>query len=121
MDNLGPLSLMYSWQALLCATACVGITRMVKTAIDLKMGKEKRKEKRWLNHFVLPMVPIMIGLLYGALVPLRPEVLIEYTAQHITSPWLTALAGGAWGAACGQFSTMLHQKLKDFLTAANPA
>lgn len=118
---MGPLEMMYSWQALLCATACVGLTKMVKTAIDLKMGKEKRKESRWLNHFFLPMLPILVGALYAAFVPLRPEVLIEYTAQHVTAPWLAVLAFAAWGAACGQFSTMLHQKLKDFIVAARPA
>lgn len=111
---MGPLEMMYGWQALLCAVACVGVTQAVKTILDLTMGKEKRQANRWLCYVVLPMTPILVGALYGGLVPLRPEVLHEYVAEHAPGAW-SYVAFAAWGAACGQFSTMLHQKLKDFL------
>ena len=116
MGELGPLTLMYSWQALLCATACVGVTQLVKTLLDLTMGKEKRKANKWITRLVLPLTPILVGAIYAALVPLRPEALVEYAAEHINDGWQYVGYAG-WGAACGQFSTMLHSKLKDFLTA----
>lgn len=134
MDSLGPLSLMYSWQALLCATACVGITQLVKTVIDIvyakkvkdKAGdklnaKELRKDNVWLTRLVLPLIPILVGALYAMAVPLRPEVLVEYAQAHIEGRLPEVLAFAAWGAACGQFATMTHEKLKRFLKAASPA
>lgn len=116
----GPLELLYSVQALICAAACVGVTKAVKAAIDVWYGKEKRKRTPWLQTLLLPMVPILVGALFAAFVPLRPNVLIEYvTEQEITG--LGAVATfAAWGAACGQFATMLHQKLKDYIQAVGP-
>jgi len=110
---MGPLEMMYGWQALLCATACVGVTKLVKTILDLVVGAKKRKANRWLSKLVMPLTPIIIGAAYAALVPLRPEVLHEYVAAHAQGVWeYFAFAG--WGAACGQFATMLHSKLLDF-------
>ncbi len=111
---MGPLEMMYGWQALLCATACVGVTKLVKTILDLTMGAEKRKANKWLNKVVMPLTPILVGAIYAALVPLRPEILHGYVEEHVTGAW-TYLAYAGWGAACGQFATMLHQKLMDFL------
>lgn len=134
MEHLGPLSLMYSWQALICATACVGVTQLAKTLIDIlyrkkvkdqagdkEHAREMRKDNAWLTRVVLPLIPILVGAVYAMVVPLRPEVLVEYTAEHVDGAGMQALAFAAWGGACGQFATMLHQKLKDFLKAANPA
>lgn len=117
---MGPLELMYGWQAVLCAVACVGVTKLVKTVIDLSMGEEKRKGSKWINKVVLPVTPVMIGLVYAMLVPLRPEALIEYVGVNVEGRILQTVAYGAWGAACGQFSTMIHGKLKDFLRHNQP-
>lgn len=115
-----PLALMYGWQPLLCAAAAVGVTKLVKTVLDLAMGTEARKASRIVSKIVLPLTPIVIGLLYGAFVPLRPEVLVDYVAEHVEGTFMTLVAFAAWGAACGQFSTMLHQKFMDFLQHGKP-
>ena len=114
---MGPLEMMYGWQALLCATAAVGVTSLVKTLLNLTMGVEKRKTNKWVSQLVLPTTPILVGAIYAMVIPLRPEVLMEYVAEHANDGWMYPAFAG-WGAACGQFSTMLHQKLKDFLQAA---
>lgn len=119
MNELGPLSLMYSWQALICATACVGITRLFKTILNLTMGLEKRKANKWISQLLLPMFPVLVGGLYAALIPLRPEVLVEYAEANLDGAWAYVGYAG-WGAACGQFATMLHGKLKDFLAGQKP-
>lgn len=136
MEELGPLSLMYSWQALICATACVGITQMIKTIIDImylpkvedqpggphrSAAKEKRKENLWVTRVTLPVIPVLVGAVWAAVVPLRPDVLVEYVkAEELQGLWMV-LAYGGWGGACGQFSTMLHSKLKDLLHAKKPS
>lgn len=114
---MGPLELMYGWQALLCACACVGVTQLVKTILNLTMGVEKRKANKWISQLVLPILPVLVGAGYALLVPLRPEALLEFTALH-AQDGLAYVGFAGWGAACGQFSTMLHQKLKDFLKAS---
>lgn len=110
MDGLGPLELMYSWQALLCASACVGVTKIPTTAIDIAMGKEKRKANKWLTHFVFPMIPVLVGILYVCLVPLRPEPLTEFVDEHVHGFGWQLVAYGAYGAACGQFSQTIYDK-----------
>lgn len=114
MEELGPLSLMYSWQALLCATAAFSVTRLVKAVMDVTIGREKRKTSPWISQVALPLVPVLIGALYAVVVPLRPQVLIDYSSANLSGFW-SYVGYAGWGAACGQFSTMLHQKLKDFL------
>lgn len=111
---MNPLEMMYSWQALLCAAACVSLTKLVKTVLDLSMGKEKRKANRWVTKLVLPMTPVIVGLVYAIVVPLRPEILLSYAETHLSGVWLY-LGYAGWGAACGQFSTMLHGKAMDLL------
>lgn len=111
---MGPLELMYSWQALLCAVACVSVTKAIKTVLDLSMGPEKRRANKWVSKLALPIAPVVIGLVYAMVVPLRPETLIEYAEAHLSGAW-THLGYAGWGAACGQFSTMLHQKAMDFI------
>lgn len=114
MDDLGPLGMMFSWQALLCASACVGLTKIPTTIIDVAMGKEKRKANKWLSKVVYPVLPVVFGIAYAALVPLRPEVLIAYATEHTTGFW-TIVAYAGWGGACGQFSTTLYDKVLEFL------
>jgi hypothetical protein len=110
---MGPLEMMYSWQALICATACVGLTQLTKAVLDVSMGAEKRKASRWLGVVVLPALPVVFGVGYAVLVPLRPEVLLGYINQHVQEGWAwQAAAFGAWGAACGQFATTLFDRLK---------
>ncbi len=113
MDGLGPLEMMFSWQALLCASACVGLTKVPTTIVDVAMGKDKRKSNKWLSKVVFPMLPVVFGIVYASAVPLRPEVLIEYVNEHTTGFW-QYIAYAGWGGACGQFSTTLYDKLLEF-------
>lgn len=150
---MGPLELMYSWQALLCAAAAFGVTQIVKRIIDVvyekKLVESERKKIRQkakeqgvyraapkdkeptdgqlkrrvnpvVNRIVLPVVPVVIGAVYAVGVPLRPEVLIEYVESHLSGAW-PYMGYAGWGAACGQFSTMLFDKLKDMLKDAKPS
>lgn len=142
---MGPLEMLYGWQALLCAATCVGITQLVKAIIDTvyeqkwakmdaearavaeaahgngpaqkqaKGGTMARKQSIVFTRFVLPMTPILIGFFYANLVPFRPEVLVEYVAEHVNGWAWEAMGWGAWGAACGQFSTFLYDRLKKTL------
>lgn len=117
MDELGPLSMMYSWQSLLCATAAVSMTTLLKRILDASMGDKKRKSNKWITQVLLPSIPVLIGALYAMLIPLRPEALMAYADLHLDSWYWELLGYGGWGAACGQFSSFLHGKTKDFLEA----
>jgi len=107
-----PLDLIFSWQAILCATACVGITQLAKTSIDVAIGAEKRKRSRALSLFVLPMMPIWIGATYALLVPMAPDVLTQHLDAHEIDGWQRWLSLAAWGGACGQFSTYVYERVE---------
>ena len=112
MNN--PLELLYSWQALLCAAACVGVTKLVKTILNITMGEEKRKSNKWVSKVALPVTPIVVGAVYSMAVPLRPEVLSEYVSAQVSGAWVW-LGYAGWGAACGQFSNFGYDRLREFL------
>jgi hypothetical protein len=125
---MNPLDLIYSWQALLLAAAATGITQLVKTSFDVakggkqpsmsdakKAGEEQRRKSVILNRFVLPMTPILVGFLFAMVVPVRPEALIEYVAEHVSEVWQQYLVYGSWGAACGQFSSYTYDKVREAL------
>lgn len=107
-----PIELLYSWQALLCAVACVGITQAVKASIDVAIGPERRKASKVLSQLVLPMAPIWVGVLYAIVVPLQPEVLDEYLTAKGPNVWARLAGLAAWGGACGQFSTYLYERVE---------
>ncbi len=161
MDN--PLELMYSWQAVAVAIACVGITKLVKTIIDAYLrsragvmlreaqakelaAKEKasiekkaaklgyrdqakpmkakseahyyallmRKNSVWMNRFVLPMTPIVVGMIVAMVIPIAPEGLIEYLDTHVPEAWGQLGVKALWGGACGQFADYIFSKVKAF-------
>jgi hypothetical protein len=116
---MGPLEMMYGWQALLCACACVGLTQLLKAVLDTSLGVERRKANKWLTNVVLPATAVVVGMLYGAFVPLWPEVLLDYVRTHVEGDVLGMLAKGSWGAACGQFATTLHDRIKGLLQPAD--
>ncbi len=115
---MGPLELLYSWQAVLCAIACSGVTQLVKTVMDLTMGAKKRDGSRVLSKLVLPLMPIVVGGAYAAFVPLRPEVLIEHVTTHVGGAW-QLVAYAAWGGACGQFADYLFSRAKKTLASTS--
>lgn len=104
-ELLGPLAVLYSWQSLLLAFGVASITHVVKGVLDLKLGgKEERAKKMWANRVFLPLTPIVLGALGGALVPLHPEALTEYLTAHSITGLKHYVALAAYGGAVGQFS-----------------
>ena len=126
---MNPLDLLYSWQAVLVAIAATGVTQLIKTAVDVvwghkdatptptvqdakRVGEQRRKRSLIINRLVLPMAPIWTGALMAALIPVRPEAIVEdVTAQHIEG-FSRTLVFSAWGAACGQFADYGFSKVK---------
>lgn len=147
MEN--PIALMYSWQALLVAIACVGITKLVKTTIetvylsragkltakdedairkqlvdqgyeghtflsrrlsDRELAHAMRKGNVVITRFVLPMVPIVVGVLIASFIPVWPDPLREAVADM--DWWSARGVVGLWGGACGQFADYLFSKAK---------
>ncbi len=133
MEN--PVEILYSWQALLVAITAAGLTQLIKTIYDIvvgqmaakraaaagtkpmKMGKAKRQSNPWLNRIVFPIVPIVLGALIGAFVPLRPEVLVEYVGAHVEHWFWQHSVYALWGAACGQFADYVFSKAKAMVRA----
>jgi hypothetical protein len=107
------LEIFLSWQTAVLVVAVFGITQLVKTILDASIGHMRRKDNIWLSRVLMPSVPVVIGGLFGAFVPLYPEILVEYVNQHIEASPLVVHA--AWGAVCGSQTDYLYSKVKDFL------
>lgn len=104
-ELLGPLAVLYSWQSLLLAFGVASLTHVIKGALDVKLGgKEERQKRLWANRVVLPLTPIALGAVGGAVVPLHPEALMEYLTAHAVVGPQYYLALMAYGGAVGQFS-----------------
>lgn len=129
---MGPLELLYSWQALLIAVAATGVTQLVKTILDVvwghidaqptptmkakqATGAELRRRSIILNRFVMPMTPILTGAVMAMVVPARPDALLEYITTHHIAGTGAMLIYASWGAACGQFADYGFSKVKSAL------
>lgn len=135
---MGPVEILYCWQALLIAVVATGITQLVKTILDVvwgfrdptptasmadakKLGEQIRKRKVIVNRFVLPMTPILVGALFAIVVPAQPEILREYVNTHgLADSWKVYLIYAAWGGACGQFADYGFSKIKAALGISSP-
>lgn len=116
---MNPLDILYTWQSALLSLVIVGLTQGVKAGIEAhlllknqgtsKTGKELRGEIAVIDRAVLPLVPLVSGSLLAAFVPIRPEVLVQYVTEHGDG---SRLAYAMWGAAIGQFSDYLYQRVK---------
>lgn len=112
---MNPLDLFYSWQALILAAAVSATVQFIKVVIDTKMGVTRRQANVWLNRVALPGLGLVIGAIYANIIPLRPEVLIQYNTEHLTKSWEVLMSYGAWGAAVGQFADYVFTKLKKLI------
>jgi hypothetical protein len=132
---MNPIELIYSWQALLVATAAFGVTQLMKTVLDIYwgkslkkrasiipaeassriVGKAQRKSSMMVNRVVLPVMPVILGAVFAMVVPARPEVLLDFVDARVDVAWHATMIYAAWGAACGQFSTFTFDKVKDVL------
>jgi hypothetical protein len=104
--DLGPLNVLICWQSLLLSFCVATLTHGAKTALDFSIegGKEQRKKKIFVNRVVLPATPIILGSLVAMFVPLHPEALLKYIADHgITGGKQYAILA-AYGSCLGQFA-----------------
>lgn len=132
---MGPLELLYCWQALIIAIAATGFTQLLKTVIDVTwghvnaaptptmkakktVGADLRRSNKVLNRILLPMMPILFGFLMAVVVPVRPDLLLSYVSEHHIEGFGRLLLFGAWGAACGQFADYGFSKVKAALGPA---
>ena len=126
---MGPIELLYCWQALLIAIVATGITQLIKTIVDVawgathpiptpamadakKLGEELRKKNLIMNRFVMPMAPILVGAVAALLVPIYPDELHTYIDTHAISGTSRAMVLALWGGACGQFADYGFSKVK---------
>lgn len=114
---MSPLDIIYSWQAILCAVACVGVTEAIKTTIDVRIGAAARKRSAILSRLVLPMLPIWVGALYAVAIPMHPEALGAYLEAQGVDGWPRIVSLAAWGGACGQFSTWIYDRAERLIKA----
>lgn len=109
---MGPLEMLYGWEAMLCAIACIGISQLVKTILEVSV------KKPWpvsVKRLVLPMTPIFVGALYAMVVPFLPGPILEWYAANEVPTWQMLLGAAAWGAACGQFANYLYDRVKKLM------
>lgn len=113
---MGPLDILYSWQAILCALASNAGTQLLKSILDLKMSKEKRNASKRI-HILLQVSPLILGAVYAMIIPWLPEPMLDYLADHDFQGHRVLLGRAAWGAACGQFAAFIFDKVKGMLAS----
>jgi len=82
-------------------------TVQVKAAV----GRDVRRDTPIMNRIVLPIVPVLVGALIAAIVPVHPEVLTAYVDSKVQGVWQGAGIYAMWGAICGQFSSYIFDKI----------
>lgn len=111
---MGPIDIFLGWQPLLVAMVVYMATQLVKSILDVAMGKDKRKANRVISKVLLPALPPILGAV-AAFIPAHPASLVEYVADQELD-WATAqLIYASWGAACGQFADYFYSKVKDLI------
>lgn len=98
--------------------AAARLVEPVKRVADTqKQGRKRRKEMPWLDRFVLPGVPLALGVVVACLIPIRPDALNTYVeAKHLVGAAAYSVYG-AWGASVGQFADYLFSKAKRAMEA----
>jgi hypothetical protein len=117
---MGPLDLFWGIAPLLLAGVVWMLMQLIKTGVDMRIGREKRKEKLWLTRILLPALPPVIGFALAMFIPLRPESLTDFVSRAELTDWQARAVFGAWGAAVGQFADYLYSKLKSLIQDARP-
>lgn len=114
--GFGPVEVFISLPAIVAAIVVAVATTGAKAVIDVACGgTAKRKLNPWLSKVVMPAVPLVLGALYGAFVPFRPEYLAEYVASHPESPIM--VVGAAYGVVVGQFSDYIYTRITKLMKA----
>lgn len=112
---MNPIEIFYCWQSIVAVVVIYSVTQLVKVAITRAAGRWLDTPARRLawKRYVMPAVPPVIGFLYGASIPLRPDVLDAYVAARVYAGWTAALCYGAWGLAMGPVADYLYSKITD--------
>lgn len=107
--DIGAIEVLFTWQALMLAVIVTGCTYGVKALLDVVAGgTEKRKKNVFLTRLLLPAVPVVLGALGGAFIPIQPQVLIDYATERGVDLWAV---GAPWGFVIGIFSDYLYSKI----------
>ncbi len=111
--------LFLSWPAGLCAVVCSMVVQGVKSIVDARYPKisagplvKSVDRPRGPAVEVLPTLPIVIGIAYGGLVPLRPEAVIAHVDAHETGELGRAIAFAVWGGAGGFASAGIYDRIR---------
>lgn len=114
--DLGPLGVLFCWQSCVLAFGITTMTHGVKRVVDFTVGgKEERKKRMLFNSIILPATPIVLGLVIGILVPLHPEELIKYMADHSIVGGKKLAVLGAYGMCLGQFADYIWGRYSSLL------
>jgi len=121
MEELGPLTIVVELQTYVAAVVIYVVTHLIKASIDIAAGgTANRKLNPWLSQIALPSVPLVLGFLYGAFVPFRPDTIEQYVATHESASMV--IVGGVFGIVIGQFSDYIYNRInkgiKGFSAAA---
>mgnify|MGYP003423595745 CR=1 FL=1 len=74
-NALSPLEIFYGWQAILLAAVVSGLTQIAKKALERRLaihsttgqsGEDLRQKSWLLNDLALPLVPLTLGAVLGA-------------------------------------------------------
>jgi hypothetical protein len=109
MEELGPLSMLLSWQTLVLAMIIATTTSGLKTVVDVAAGgTEARRKNVVLTELVIPAIPGILGIGFGAFLPFHPDPLIAYIQEHEHS---MRLVGASYGFVVSIFSDWLYQRV----------
>lgn len=107
------LDIFVSWQAMVVATIVSVSMEGIKRILDLVW--KGRKSAKWYCDIVMPLQAGLLGFFSGALIPLRPEGLVEYVAENAAGSEF--LAFGVWGILVGAVGgEYLYRRLKNLFT-----
>jgi len=115
--DLGPLNVLICWQTILLSLTVATATHGVKRVIDhtIEGGKVARQQKIFVNRIVLPGTPILLGALLAIFVPMHPEALLTYIADHQLTGFKYYAIMAAYGSCLGQFSDYIWHRFSGIM------
>lgn len=109
---MNPIEIFYCWQALIVTVIVYMLTQLVKVILNSRAYfKVNANRQWWLKRVILPGVPPLLGFITAASLPLHPDVMVAFFAEHAAPAAAITASYGAWGAAVGQFTDYLYSKV----------
>lgn len=119
--QFGPLAIIYCWQSFALSLGVWVMAKITNSALLIWAGEDKKKLLVF-KKVLMPLVPLVWGMILVFLAPLLPDELVKYatTVAHgkPVREWLYYLA---YGACVGQFSSYLHDRVTGLLQLKSPA